>query len=156
MNEELTAFIIKELSRHRNRRDIIQRVCERGGLNWKQAERLITLIEAKYKRTVTVQQAPFLLFLSIGILLLGIGLLGFNLQILLAFFQKDVLEQILSLQSSSYRVIGLVTGLGMTIGGLVCLWKSFGTIFPDYIVSRRLTVARGEPSPCFSVRPQSH
>ena len=131
MNEELTAFIIKELSRHRNRRDIIQRVCERGGLNWKQAERLITLIEAKYRRTVTVQQAPLLLFLSIGMLLLGIGLLGFNLQILLAFFQKGVLEQILSLQSSSYRVIGLVTGLGMTIGGLVGLWKSFGTIFPE-------------------------
>ena len=131
MNEELTAFIIKELSRHRTRRDIIQRVCERGGLNWKQAERLITLIEAKYRRTVTVQQAPLLLFLSIGVLLLGISLLGFNLQILLAFFQKDVLEQILSLQSSSYRVIGLVTGLGMTIGGLVGLWKSFGTIFPE-------------------------
>jgi hypothetical protein len=131
MNEELTAFIIKELSKHRTRRDIIQRVCERGGLNWKQAERLITLLEAKYKRTTTVQQAPFLLFLSIGILLLGIGLLAFNLQILLAFFQKDVLEQILSLQSSSYRVIGLVTGLGMTIGGLVGLWKSFGTIFPE-------------------------
>lgn len=131
MNEELTAFIIKELSRHRNRRDIIQRVCERGGLNWKQAERLITLIEAKYRRTVTVQQAPLLLFLSIGMLLLGIGLLGFNLQILLAFLQKDVLEQLLSLQSGSYHVIGLVTGLGMTIGGLVGLWKSFGTIFPE-------------------------
>ena len=131
MNEELTAFIIKELSRHRNRRDIIQRVCERGGLNWKQAERLITLIEAKYRRTVTVQQAPLLLFLSIGMLLLGISLLGFNLQILLAFFQKGVLEQILSLQSSSYRVIGLVTGLGMTVGGMVGLWKSFETMFPE-------------------------
>jgi len=131
MNEELTAFIIKELSRHRNRRDVIQRVCERGGLNWKQAEQLIILIDAKHKRTVTIQQAPLLLFLSIGILLLGIGLLAFNLQILLAIFQKDVMEQILSLQSSSYRVIGLVTGLGMTIGGLVGLWKSFGTIFPE-------------------------
>lgn len=131
MNEDLTAFIIKELSKRRTRKDLIHRVCERGGLNWKQAERLITLIEAKHKRTVPVQQAPFLLFLSIGILLLGIGLLGFNLQILLAFFQQDALEQILSLQSSSYRVIGLVTGLGMTLGGLVGLWKSFGTIFPE-------------------------
>jgi hypothetical protein len=131
MHEDLTAFIIKELSKHRTRRDIIQRVCERGGLNWKQAERLIILIEAKHNRTATVQQAPLLLFLSIGILLLGIGLLAFNLQILLAFFQKDVLEQILSLQSSSYRVIGLVTGLSMTVGGLAGLWKSFGTIFPE-------------------------
>jgi hypothetical protein len=131
MNEELTAFIVKELSRHRDRKDITHKVCERGGLNWKQAEQLITLVEAKHRRTVTVRQAPMLLFLSIGILLLGIGLLAFNLQILLTFFQKDVLQQILSVQSSAYRVIGLVTGLGMSIGGLIGLWKSFETIFPE-------------------------
>ena len=131
MNEELTAFIIKELSRHRDRKDIIQKVCERGGLHWKAAERLIVLVESQHKRIMTVQQAPMLLFLSIGILLLGIGLVGFNLQILLAFFERDILAQILSLQSSAYRIAGLVTGLGMTIGGLVGLWKSFGTIFPE-------------------------
>lgn len=131
MNEEITAFIIKELSKHHDRKDVTRKVCERGGLNWKQAEQLIILIEAKYRRTITVQQAPMLLFLSIGILLLGIGLLAFNLQILLAFFQKDVLQQVLSLQSSAYRIVGLITGFGMSIGGLIGLWKSFETIFPE-------------------------
>jgi len=131
MNEELSTFIVKELSKHRDRKDITRKVCERGGLNWKQAAQLVTLIEAKHRRTITVQQAPMLLFLSIGILLLGIGLLAFNLQILLAFFQKDILQQILSVQSSAYRIIGLVTGLGMSIGGLIGLWKSFETIFPE-------------------------
>lgn len=130
MNDELTTFIIKELSRQRKRRDIIHGVCQRGGLGWKQAEQLVILIEAKHKRSIVVQQAPLLLFLSIGILILGIGLLGFNLQVLLAFVQKEVLVQILSLQSGSYQVMGLLTGFGMTIGGMVGLWKSFGTIFP--------------------------
>ena len=131
MNQELTAFIIKELSKHHDRQSIVRRVCERGGLNWKQAEQLITLIEAKHRRTITVQQAPLLLFLSIGTLILGIGLLGFNLRVLLALFQTDVMVQILSLQSSAYRIIGLLTGLGMTVGGLIGLWRSFGTIFPE-------------------------
>jgi hypothetical protein len=131
MNEELTAFIVKELSRHHDQKDITHKVCERAGLSWKQAEQLIRLIEANHRRTIKVQQAPMLLFLSIGILLVGIGLLAFNLQILLAFFQKDVLQQILSLQSSAYRTIGLVTGFGMSIGGLIGLWKSFETIFPE-------------------------
>ena len=131
MNEELTAFIINELSKHRDRKDIIGRVCERGGLNWKDAERLITLVESNHKRTIATRQAPLLLFFSIGTLLLGIGLLAFNMQILLAFFQKDVLGQILSLQSSYYRVLGLITGLGMTVGGLVGLWKAFAGIFPE-------------------------
>jgi hypothetical protein len=47
------------------------------------------------------------------------------------FFQKDLFGQALSLQSSYYRILGLVTGLGMTIGGLIGLWRAFGVIFPD-------------------------
>jgi hypothetical protein len=131
MNEELTAFIINELGKQRSRQDVIQKVCERGGLHWKDAERLIALVETQHKRTIAKRQSPLLLFLSIGTLLIGLGLLAFNMQILLAFFQRDVLGQILSLQSSYYRIIGLVTGLGMTVGGMVGLWKAFGAIFPE-------------------------
>ena len=130
MNEELTAYIIKQLSKQSERKDVIRRVCEREGFNWKQGEQLVILIEARHNRSIKVNQAPLLLFLSIGILILGIGLLGFNLQILLAVFQKDVLSQILSLQSGSYRLFGVLTGFGMTVGGLVGLWRSFGTMFP--------------------------
>jgi hypothetical protein len=72
-----------------------------------------------------------LLFVSIGTLILGIGLLGFNLQLVLAFLQKDVLSQVLSLQTNSYQMIGLITGFGMTIAGLIGLWKSFEVIFPE-------------------------
>lgn len=131
MNDELTTLIIKELGRQHSRQDIIQRVCERGGLDWKEAERLIILVESQHKRTIATRQTPLLLFLSIGTLLIGIGLLAFNMQILFAFFQKDVLGQVLSLQSSYYQIIGLVTGLGMTVGGMVGLWRAFGAIFPE-------------------------
>lgn len=131
MNEELTVFIIKELGKHHDRKEIIRKVCEQTHLNWNEAEQLITRIEAQHKRTIAARQTPLLLFLSIGTLLIGLGLLAFNLQILVAFFQSDVLGQVLSLQSSYYRLIGLVTGLGMTVGGLVGLWKAFGDLFPE-------------------------
>ncbi len=131
MNEELTNIIIKELGKHHDRKEIARKVCEQGGLNWKEAEQLILLVEAQHKRTIAGRQTPLLLFLSIGTLLLGIGLLAFNMQILMAFFQKDILGQVLSLQSSYYRILGLITGLGMTVGGMVGLWKVFGAIFPD-------------------------
>ena len=131
MNEELTQFVIKELGKHHDRKEIIRKVCEQRGLNWKEAEQLIILVEAQHKRTIAVRQTPLLLFLSIGTLLIGIGLLAFNMQILLAFFHKDLIGQALSLQSSYYRLLGLVTGLGMTIGGLAGLWKAFGAIFPE-------------------------
>ena len=131
MNEELTTLIIKELGRHRDRKDIIQKICERDGLNWQEAEQLITLVEAQNRRAIATRQTPLLLFMSIGTLLLGIGLLVINMDILSGFFQKDLLGQALSLQSSYYRVLGLITGLGMTAGGLVGLWKAFEAIFPD-------------------------
>ena len=131
MEKELTAFIIKELRKHRSRKEVIRKVCERGGFSWKEAERLTILIEAQHKRSFAAPQTPWLLFFSIGILLLGIGLLAINLQVLLEFFQKDMLVQVSSLQIGSYRVTGFVTGLGMTVGGMVGLWKAFGVIFPE-------------------------
>ena len=106
-------------------------MCEKAGLSWKDAERLIILVEAQHKRSIVASQSPWLLFLSIGILILGIGLLAFNLQIVLAFFHKDVMAQVLSLQGYSYRMMGLITGCGLTIGGLIGLWKAFGKIFPE-------------------------
>lgn len=131
MNQELSAFIIKELSKQKDRKDIVRKVCERAELPWKDAERLITLVEAQHRRSIKIPPTPWLLFFSIGTLLLGIGLLAFNLQIILAFFQKDVLNQVLSLQSNSYQAMGLITGLGMTMVGLIGLWKAFGVMFPE-------------------------
>ena len=133
MNEELTTFIIKELSKHRDRKDLVIKLNERAGLHRKEAERLVTLVEARHRRILatTKHPTPWLLFLSIGILLLGIGLLGFNLELVLAFLQRDAARQILSLQSNSYQVTGLLTGFGMTLGGLIGLWKSFAIIFPE-------------------------
>jgi hypothetical protein len=131
MNEELTAFIIKELTRHHDRKEIVRKVCERGGLNWKDAERLLDQVEAQHGRSIAKHQTPLLLFFSIGTLLLGIGLLAMNMQTLFAFFQKDVMGQILSAQGSYYQILGLITGLGMTVGGLVGLWKAMGAIFPE-------------------------
>lgn len=131
MNEELTAFIVRELTKHHDRKEIVRKVCERGRLDWKDAERLVDQVEAQHGRTIATRQTPLLLFFSIGTLLLGIGLLAMNLQPLLAFFQKDTMGQVLSAQSSYYQILGLVTGLGMSTGGLVGLWKAMGAIFPE-------------------------
>ena len=131
MNHELTAFIIQELSQQRDRKDIVRRVCERAELPWKDAERLILLVEAQHRRSIKIPRTPWLLFLSIGILILGTGLLALGLQSILGYFQKDILNQVLSLHSNAYQVMGLITGLGMILGGLIGLWRAFGVMFPE-------------------------
>ena len=146
MNEELTTFIIRELGKHHDRKKIIQRVCEQGGLNWKEAEQLVLLVEAQHKDIVVERQNPLLFLFSIGTLLMGIALLAFSLQIVATLFQKDVLWQVLTLQGGYDRLIGSAVGFGVTIGGLfiglitgfsmttagaIGLWKTLSSIFPE-------------------------
>ncbi len=131
MDKELTTFIIRELDRHHDRRKIIQKVCKKSGLNWKEAERLFILVEARHKNSAVIPQTPVLLFWSIGMLIIGIGLVAYNREIFFTVFQKDVLAQALSLQESSFRMIGLLAGAGLTAVGMACLWKALGTLFPN-------------------------
>ena len=130
-DEELTSLIIKELGKHRSRKDIVQKVCEASTLNWSEAERLIAQVETANKRKIASRQGPFLIFVSIGTLVLGIGLLAYNMELLIAIFNKDLLGQILSLQSGYYRLAALVTGLGMTVGGLYGAWTALASFLPD-------------------------
>ena len=124
MNEELTNLIIKELGKHHDRNEIIRSLCEQSTLNWTEAERLVEQVEAEHESMIAGRQRPFLILVSVGTLILGIGLLFYNSQFFIGFFQRGIFEQILSLQGGYYRVIGLITGLGMAVGGLFGLGKS--------------------------------
>lgn len=129
MTEDITTFIIRELSKPVDRRKIIQKVCKKGGLHWREAERLVILIEARHTRSIVARPTPKLLFLSIVVLALGIGLLAYNLQFVLALLQNEVLVQSAKPQGSQY--IQLVSGAAMTAGGMIGLWKALGYIFPN-------------------------
>ena len=124
MNEELTNLIIKKLGKHHDRNDIIAMVCEQSTLGWTAASKLIEQVEAENGSIIEGRQRPFLILVSSGTLILGIGLLFYNSQFFTGFFQREIFEQLLSLQGGYYRVIGLITGLGMAVGGLLGLGKS--------------------------------
>jgi hypothetical protein len=124
MNEELTNLIIKKLGKHHDRNDIIRMVCEQSTLSWTEAESLIEQVTAEQGSMIEGRQRPFLILVSVGTLILGIGLLFYNSQFFIGFFQRGIFEQFLSLQGGYYRVIGLITGLGMALGGLIGLGKS--------------------------------
>ncbi|SRR5258706_3193096 len=130
-NQELSDLIIKELSYHHSLNDIITKVCDQSTLTWKEADNLVTEVEMQNKRKIAARQSPLLIFFSIGIFLAGIWLLVYNIQYILSFSHRDLLGQILSVESSYYRIIQLVTGLGMTVGGLYGMWKTLSALFPD-------------------------
>jgi hypothetical protein len=130
-HEELANMIIKELGKHRNRQAIAEKVCEESGLNWSEAEKLITDVEAQNKGKIAARQGPFLMIISIATLLLGIGLIAYNMEIMIAIFNSDLIGRLLSLRSGYYRLASLVTGVGMTIGGFYGIWTTLASFFPS-------------------------
>ena len=130
-NEELTNLIVKELSKHRDRKEITRIVCEHSYLNWNEAEKLVGDVAIQSKRTIAARQSPLLVFLSIGTLVLGIGLLAYSVKYIVDFVQEDTVARILSLRSGYYILGESVTGLGMTVGGFYGLWKTMAALFPD-------------------------
>ena len=129
--EELTNLIIKELGKHRERQDIVTKICEQSTLGWGEAEQLVAEVEAKNKRNIAARQGPFLVFVSLGTLVLGLGILAYNFELLVSIFSKDLLQQILSLQSGYYRLAALITGIGMTVGGLYGIGNALASLLPD-------------------------
>jgi hypothetical protein len=129
--EELIELVIRELGKHHERWDIVARVCEQSTLGWGEAEQLVAEVESQYKRKIAARQGPLLVFVSVGTLVIGLGLLIYNFELIAAIFNKDLLGQILSLRSGYLQLISLVTGLGMTVGGLYGLWSSLAALLPD-------------------------
>jgi hypothetical protein len=130
-NEELTNLTITELGKHHDRQEVVRKICEASTMNWSEAEKFIAEVEAQNKRKIAARQGPFLIFISIGTLVIGIGLLAYNMDLLVAIFHRDLFGQILGLRSGYYRLAGLVTGLAMTIGGLYGVWNVLASFFPD-------------------------
>lgn len=131
MNKDLSTYIIEELGKPRARKAIVRKVCQRSGLSWRAAEQYVALLEAQYRRKMASRRTPVLLFISIVVLLLGIGILGFNMQSVIVFFQQNPPGQVTNFQGSDLHWNALLTGLGLTIGGLFGLWKAYGILFAE-------------------------
>ena len=76
MDEQVaTAFVIRELSRHKNRNDIIMALCQHDQLNWSQAETFVAQVEQTHKRKIAGGQAPLFILLGLGIIIGGLYLI---------------------------------------------------------------------------------
>jgi hypothetical protein len=130
-NEDLTNFIIKELGRHQDPKEITRKVCEQSTLNWNEAEQFIAEVTEQNKRKIAARQSPFLLAVSIVTFLAGIGLLAYSIRFFFIFSQESTLLQIISLRSGYYVIGELATGVAMTGGGLYGIWKTVASLFPE-------------------------
>ncbi len=75
--ERVPQYIVEELGRHRSPEDIILIICQKTGMKWPEAERLVMQVKAEHQPEIARKQNGVYRWMTIICLLLGpIGTLG--------------------------------------------------------------------------------
>lgn len=121
--QELHKLILDLLKKGRRRSDVTMLVCERTGMEWNQAQRLVAQVEVENYRSLSLRKNSFVVTLGILGALAGLVILLFGLAGLapyLAFFTGAQIDLPIYLEMSPEALLGLLTtGFGLLVGGIV-------------------------------------
>ena len=129
--EEITAFVVEELGKHHSRNEIIRRLCERTGMMWPDAEKLVRQTEADHGQDIRARQSPLLIALGIALFIVGIGLILYCAVYFIGFTQGDAWTVTRRGRGAIYAIGALFTGIGMIAGAVIGLWRTIQELFED-------------------------
>jgi hypothetical protein len=119
--QEATEFVIRELGRHHQINDIVQKLCELTGMNWNQAEKFVSQVMMQHQGEIASKQSPLVALLGISIVLFGLGLTVFvayeTLQGTIIIFLNLPIPYL-------GNIVYLITGLSMIAGGIRGMWDT--------------------------------
>jgi hypothetical protein len=117
--QQATDYVIRELGKHHQRNDIIQRLCEAGEISWKDAEKFVQQVEDENMSKIALRQSPLVTLIGIGSALVGLALMAW---VALETLQGAIifLMGIPYLGNLSY----FFTGLVMMVAGLWGMWET--------------------------------
>ncbi len=76
---KLTEHVVRDLSRHRSRNDILLSICNASGMDWTEAQRFLHQVELNQGDKIAARRRPFLIIMSlvgiVGGLLTAAGLI---------------------------------------------------------------------------------
>ena len=112
----LTDYVVEELGKGRDRRDVIFEMCQKLGWAWPQAENFVITVEHTSSEKIAQRQLPILLIVGVGILIGGMALFAYGGYSLLrgAWLSERV-------------YVAVITGIGMIFGGAFGTWKALMT-----------------------------
>ncbi len=129
--EEITAFVVSELGKHHSRNEIIRHLCERTGMMWADAEKLVRQVEADHSHEIKAKQSPLLVALAVVILVGGLGLIGYCALYFIGLTDRDVVGVARSGRGAIYAIGALFTGISMIVGAVLGLRKTIQELFED-------------------------
>lgn len=111
--DDLVQFVIQELGNEADRNALIRHVCETGGMSWPQAETFVARVALEHEHEIVKRRTPFMLALSVATLVGGVILALVCGYAILAYFSPQPVVRL------DYAIYGLLSGLGMTAGGVI-------------------------------------
>lgn len=119
---DLTDFIVRELGKHRRRSDITADVCERSGLAWAEAQRLVYQVAYEQRKQVAQRQSPLVLFLGFGLIAAGVFLAAAGVATLVGGISFP-------LNRVPYLGNLVAVGFGVVLiaGGVIGVWERIKT-----------------------------
>ena len=119
--QQATDFVIRELGKHHQRNDIIQKLCETGGISWGAAEKFVRQVEAENRSAIALKQSPLITFIGICTAIAGLGLMIWiiteTLQGYIIFFLSFPVPYL-------GNIVYFFTGLAMMVGGIWGMWDT--------------------------------
>jgi len=119
--QEATDFVIRELGKHRQRNDIIQKLCEEGGMNWGDAEKFMRRVEVENKSAITLKQSPLITVIGMGTIILGLAL---TLWVTIASLQGYIIFFLSFPVPYLGNIFYFIIGLAMILGGMWGMWDT--------------------------------
>ncbi len=122
--DELAEFIVKQISKHRRRSDIVFDVSEMTGMDYREAQKLVYQVAYEQRKSIAARQSPILVFFGVVFIVGGILLLVYALIPPLVALSNG--EAYIPAVSSIY-LIGF--GITLIVGGIAGLWQTIRGFF---------------------------
>ncbi len=112
---KLTENVVRDLSRHRSRNDILMSICNASGMDWTEAQKFLHQVELNQGESIAARRRPLLIVMSlagvIGGLLAAVGLVIATLDGWIIFFLRLPIPYLGNIFYFSAGVLCFVGGL---------------------------------------------
>ena len=125
--EELTAYVVNALGKHRRHSDVVGEVCQRTGWHWKQAQRFVARTKTDQHVELDKKQNRMLIPIGIAFVLGGLFLLIYTGMELLNYMLIPMgvsEEEMLRIDFIPYLVALFFLGFGLLVGGGFGLYRT--------------------------------
>lgn len=133
-DSELEQSILRSLLKSRKQEDIIMELCEKNGMSWNEAQRLVARLASRHRKKLVTRQNIFQIPITLAAVLAGLVLMSASTSVLSPFIttllnlSSGVSTEIPVIDSTArYSPYYFVLGLGLTLGGGVGFYKALRT-----------------------------